>query len=225
MNQPLYAVITGDIKKSTRLPAADLARLPSVLKNIFNQFGKMPEPKGKLLRHSIFRGDSFQLVLEPESALEAMLFIRAGLRAAYPGTVAKAVDCRLAAAIGSIDNLTDNITESTGEAFTLSGHLMEDMKKTFLMAIITPNPAATSELNTELALCDRIITRWTYAQAQLLPKLLNAEVQAKIADDLGISQAAVAKMLQVMGWQAIEMLLLRYQHLCQNSFRDINNPQ
>lgn len=225
MNQPLYAVITGDIKNSTRLPAADMARLPSVLKNIFNEFGKTPEPKGRLIRYSIFRGDSFQLVLEPESALEAMLFIRAGLRAAYPGTVAKAVDCRLAAAIGPIQNLTENITESTGEAFTLSGHLLEDMKKTFLMAITTPNPDSTIELNTELALCDKIITRWTHIQAQLIPKLLNAEVQAKIADDLNISQAAVAKKIQTMGWLAIEMLLIRYQHLCQNSFRIINNPK
>lgn len=215
MNQPLYAVITGDIKKSTRLPAADLVRLPSVLKEIFNAFGKTPEPKGRLLKYSIFRGDSFQLVIEPESVLEAMLFVRAGLRAAYPGSVAKAVDCRLAAAIGSIENLTDNITESTGEAFTLSGRLMEDIKKSFLMAIITPDPSATSELNTELALCDKLMSRWTYSQALLLPKLLNGEMQTSIADESGISQAAVAKKIQAMGWQAIEMLLQRYLHLCQ----------
>jgi hypothetical protein len=221
MNQPLYAVITGDIKKSTRLPAADLVRLPSVLKEIFNALGKTPEPKGRLLRYSIFRGDSFQLVIEPESVLEAMLFIRAGLRAAYPGSVAKAVDCRLAAAIGHIENLTDNITESTGEAFTLSGRLMEDIKKSFLMAIITPDPSATSELNTELALCDKLMSRWTYSQALLLPKLLNGEMQTSIADESGISQAAVAKKTQAMGWQAIEMLLQRYLHLCQQMAVDV----
>ncbi len=223
MNQPLYAVITGDIKKSTRLPAADLVRLPSVLKEIFNAFGKTPKPKGRLLKYSIFRGDSFQLVIEPESVLEAMLFIRAGLRAAYPGSVAKAVDCRLAAAIGHIENLTDNITESTGEAFTLSGRLMEDIKKSFLMAIITPYPSATSELNTELALCDKLMSRWTYSQALLLPKILNGEMQTSIADESGISQAAVAKKIQAMGWQAIEMLLQRYLHLCQQMTIDVQH--
>lgn len=215
MNYPFYAVITGDVRKSTMLPAADLVRLPMVLKEIFNEFNLQLKNRDQSLKYSIFRGDSFQLVTGPANALQAALFVRAGLRSAYPTTVSAAVDCRLAIAIGNIRNLSDNITESIGEAFTQSGRLLENMKKPSLMAIHTPSPSATSELNTELALCDELVRRWTHSQALLVPKLLNADVQMSIADDTGISQPAIAKKLQAMGWQAIDQLLLRYREICQ----------
>lgn len=216
MDLPLYAVITGDIRKSTGLAAADLVRLPDVLKEIFNELNRLLQKKGQWVKYSIFRGDSFQLLLNPSFALHAALFVRAGLRAAYPSTLASAVDCRLGIAINSIENLHDNITESTGEAFTQSGRLLESLKKSFLMAIQTPIPSITSELNTELALCDELVKRWTSSQARLVPFLLSDDLQTSIAQQTGISQAAVAKKIQIMGWQAIELLLMRYLELTSN---------
>jgi len=222
MVHPLYAVITGDVRNSTRLPVADLIRLPSVLKEIFNTLNLFLEKKGQWLKYSIFRGDSFQLVIEPASAFETVLFVRAGLRSAFPATVARAVDCRLAVAIGTVENMSDNITESTGEAFIQSGRLLDELKKSFLMAIYTPNPSITSELNTELALCDELIRRWTHSQALLVPKLLNADAQSFIADKTGISQSAVAKKLQSMGWLSIAQLSDRYQNLCTQLYQEYN---
>jgi len=214
MNPHQYAVLTGDVRKSTHLPATDLARLPSVLKEIFGNLSQLLAKKNQEVKYSIFRGDSFQLVLEPSSALSAALFIRAGLRATYPTTVSNAVDCRLAIGLGSIENMSDNITESTGEAFTQSGRLLEQIKKPSLMAITTSDADVTRELSTEFALCDELIRRWTHSQAVLVPGLLNGETQVSIADVAGISQAAVARKIQSMGWLAIEQLLNRYDELC-----------
>ncbi|MFH1118457.1 MAG: hypothetical protein V1775_01450 [Bacteroidota bacterium] len=218
MSNSLYTVITGDIRNSTRLPATDLARLPFVLKEIFNEMNLFLKNKDQWIKYSIFRGDSFQLVTQPAAALEAALLLRAGLRSAYPATVAAAVDCRLAIAIGSTGNLSENITESTGEAFTLSGRLLESMGKSHYMAAVTPVLSMTLELNTELALCDALIRRWTHLQALLVPKLLNSQTQSAIAVSTGISQSAVARKLQAMGWQAIEQLLSRYHVLCEQNF-------
>lgn len=217
MNPHLYAVITGDIRKSTQLQPTDLARLPAVLKKIFGDYNLVLNKNDQHLRYSIFRGDSFQLLLDPYYALEASLFIRAGLRIAYPATVARAVDCRLAIAIDTIENLSENITESSGEAFTRSGRLLETMKKSVMMAIETPSPAMTGELNTELALCDEIVKNWTSAQASIIPGLLNNRLQVSLAMEKGISQAAIAKKTQKAGWPAIELLLIRYRFLCEST--------
>lgn len=221
MSQMLYAVITGDIKNSTRLSSDELIRLPGVLKGIFNELNLFLEKKEQWLKYSIFRGDSFQLVTSPPAALEVVLFVRAGLRSSYPKAIAASVDCRLAIALGTVGHLSDNITESSGEAFNLSGLLLERMGKSVFMAAETQLPELNAELNTELALCNELVVRWTYSQATLIPKLLNAETQTVIAGEAGISQAAVAKKLQTMGWLAVEQLLLRYRILCNQNFPDL----
>lgn len=214
MDHPLYAVITGDIRKSTRLPAADLVRLPDVLRKIFTELNLCEEKKGNWVKYSIFRGDSFQLLLRPESALKSALYIRAGLRSAYPTTLASAVDCRMAIAIDTIENLSENITESTGNAFTLSGRLLENIGKHTLMAIHTSDKAINDELNTELALCDEIVKRWTHSQALLVPGLINENTQTLLAESFDISQSAVALKVQKLGWQAISTFLTRFESLC-----------
>lgn len=214
MEQPLYAVITGDIRKSSRLPDRDLARLPRVLKDIFSGLQAfLPEHQPEI-RFSVFRGDSFQLVLDPASALEAAIVIRAGLRSAYPSTVSEAVDCRLAIAIGCIEHLSENITESSGEAFTSSGRLLDELKKSVYWAVSTPVAEITRELNLELALADELVKRWTHSQASLVPQLLNDKRQTSIAVFAGISQAAIAKKLRAMSWYPLALLMDRYRELC-----------
>jgi len=221
MSHKLYAVITGDIRNSTRLSSDELIRLPGVLKGIFSELNHFLEKKGQWLKYSIFRGDSFQLVTSPAAAIEVVLFVRAGLRTAYPKAIAASVDCRLAIALGTIGHLSDNITESSGEAFNLSGLLLERMGKSVFMAAETTLPEINAELNTELALCNELVVRWTFSQATLIPKLLNAETQTVIAGEAGISQAAVAKKLQIMGWQAVEQLLSRFRTLCNQNFPEL----
>ncbi|MBK6345235.1 MAG: hypothetical protein IPF68_04750 [Bacteroidales bacterium] len=218
MSQSLYAVITGDIRNSTRLSTDDLIRLPVVLKNIFSELNLFLSKRKQWLKYSIFRGDSFQLVASPAAALEVVLYVRAGLRSAYPKAVTSAVDCRMAIALGPVSHLSENITESSGEAFNRSGLLLERMGKSAFLAADTPIPSMTAELNTELALCTELVGRWTHSQAILVPMLLNAETQTSIAGSTGISQAAVAKKIHIMGWPAIEQLLSRYRFLYEDNF-------
>ncbi|MBL7905010.1 MAG: hypothetical protein JNL22_08300 [Bacteroidales bacterium] len=221
--EPVYAVLTGDIRNSTRMPETDQARLPQALKLIFSNLSDQLRNKGSQLESSIFRGDSFQLVTDPIAAIDVALGIRAGLRAAFPAKAGTAIDCRIAIGIGTVRNMRENITESSGEAFLVSGRLLENMGKTFLMRIETPHTEATQQLNILLALCDVIVKRWTYRQALLVPDLINDATQTGIAATSGTSQAAVASKINAMGWQAISQFRAHYTEICRlNNWRIIN---
>ena len=216
MTEPVYAVLTGDIKNSTRMAENDQDRLPDVLRAIFSNLKDLLGQKGCRLESSIFRGDSFQLVTDPVAALDVTLGIRAGLRAAFPAKAGDAIDCRIAIGIGTVRNMSENITESSGEAFLSSGRLLEQMGRTFLMRFETPVQEATQQLNIPLALCDVIVKRWTHRQALLVPDLISETTQTGIAAASGTSQAAVASKINAMGWQAITQFRAHYVETCKH---------
>lgn len=224
MTEPVYAVLTGDIRNSTRMPENEQARLPQVLRAIFSNLKDLLGRKGCRLESSIFRGDSFQLVTDPVAALDVTLGIRAGLRAAFPAKAGAAIDCRIAIGIGTVSNMRENITESSGEAFFISGRLLEQMGKTFLMRIGTPVAETTQQLNIPLALCDVIVKRWTHRQALLVPDLINDVTQTGIAATSGTSQAAVASKINAMGWQAIMQFRAHYVETCKLNHWAIITP-
>lgn len=216
MENRLYAVLTGDIVKSSRMSPADLKRLPGVLTTIFQSIDRICKPVDFATQFSIFRGDSFQLICEPACALKAWLLIRAGLRTAYPAPLSKSVDSRFGIAIGKVNHLAKNITESSGEAFLLSGQLLEELKGTRLTGFASENKHTNREWNVSFMLADDIIRRWTTTQCQILPFLLQPMNQAEIAEATQTRQPTVTAKINAMGWNAIE-------HWMQYSNEKINN--
>jgi hypothetical protein len=81
-------------------------------------------------RLEIYRGDSFQLVVDPADALVIVLLLKATIKQH------KALDVRMAIGIGTID-YTSKVTESNGSAFINSGECFEGLKKQTL-GIQTP---------------------------------------------------------------------------------------
>lgn len=210
MEKPLYAVLTGDIVKSSRLASADLKRLPQVLKSIFQSIDAICKPDTFATQYSIFRGDGFQLITEPTLAIKTWLLIRGGLRAAFPGPLSKSVDAITGIAIGGVSHLAPNITESNGEAFLLSGRLLEELKAPRLTGFASVNQQINREFNVQFLLADDIIRRWTTAQSQMVPFLLQSFNQNEIAQATQTRQPTVAAKINAMGWNAIEAWMIYF---------------
>jgi hypothetical protein len=217
METTLYAVLTGDIVKSSRMSPADLKRLPGTLTSIFQSIDPICKPAGFATQYSIFRGDSFQVICEPACAIRAWLIIRAGLRSAYPAPLSMSVDARTGIAIGKVNHLADNITESSGEAFNLSGRLLEELKAPRLTGFASENKQTDREWNVGFMLADDILRRWTTTQCQMLPFLLQPMNQAEIAQATKTRQPTVTAKINAMGWSAIEQWMHYYNELMDES--------
>ncbi len=215
MSNQLYAVITGDIIRSSKLSTVELTQLPAVFASAVQQVDKICKQPDGTTRFSIFRGDSFQLLTPPASALKALVLIKAELRKAYPKTLANAVGARIAIALGTVSHIAPNITESTGEAFTLSGHLLDTIPYNRHTVFGFNNGEVDKELNTALALADEITGKWTTSQASLVPYLLSGFTQQEIAIQTQNSQPTSLRKIKSMGWLGINGLLIRYDEIIQ----------
>ena len=118
--QSCYAVLTGDLVKSARL---DSVNLKVVLQGLQEGQVRFNQTYANSIvgRMAIFSGDSWQVLMSKFNlSFRLSLFFRALVKASE-GLKA---DTRIALAWGQIDEEKlnpDNISESTGQAFTLSG--------------------------------------------------------------------------------------------------------
>jgi DNA-directed RNA polymerase specialized sigma24 family protein len=85
------------------------------------------------------------------------------------------------------------------------------MKGDRRLLIRTPSKEINAELDTECALLDALINRWSTEQAQVILYQVKGLTQESAAKELGISQPAVRLRLQSAGGWAIEELLKRYK--------------
>jgi hypothetical protein len=209
----LYAVVTGDIVGSTRFTITQRSHMLKVLKTSLSSIDEI-FPGAVHAPFEIHRGDSFQGVLSRlEDALSVVIAVRAGLRWGFETRKRrKALDARIAVGIGSIDFLPNGRgTEGDGEAFRLSGPTLDKMKGDRRLLIRTPWENINMELNTECALLDAVINRWSNEQTQAILSHLRGLTQEKAAKELGISQPAVRLRLQSAGGWAIDEFLERYK--------------
>lgn len=206
----IYAVLTGDLVASSKFSGEDRQRMVEVLKGAFRSVGELQQPAG----FEIHRGDSFQGLMEdPSHALAASLLIRSSLRKEQPDSSPENWDARTAIGIGTIEYLPDRISEGNGEAYRRSGPLLDEMKGGRRLRLHTPWQAVDEELNTQAALLDAVIAKWSSAQAEVVFELLGGRSRKEIGRNLGISQAAVHYRVKGAGWEAIERFLERYRSL------------
>lgn len=212
----LYAVLTGDLVRSSAL---DKAQLDAVRRVLFASAGALNQADwagGRLLRGDpeFFRGDAWQLLLiDPRWALRAAIYLRAVLLAQG------SVDTRVAIGIGQVDSISRaRVSLSRGQAFTLSGHALDQMSPRFRMAAALPAEFQPSAqwLPVVMALCDCLIGRWQRRQAQIASLIAlyrsasHAEV-GRLIKPRSISQQAVSKSLTAAGWFGIEHALGQFE--------------
>ena len=214
----LHAVITGDIIGSSQIAKRYRQHLLDDLNKLFNDLNSHTIQSKQLLVE-IFRGDSFQMVLEkPERALLVGLLIRAKLRSLTPADDHDGQnywDARISIGVGEVTFWTDKIVESDGTAFQLSGRGLDDMKKKQSLSVRTIWPEVNRELEVACALSETIINRWTISQAKVIyPYLLKNKTQKELAEEFNITQGAVSQRLNEAGnLDAVKLFLHRYEKL------------
>ena len=162
-----------------------------------------------LLKPEIYRGDSFQAVLKnPDACMQVAIFARAAMRSNAPNT-----DMRIAIGIGQADHLTDRPGTSDGDAFRLSGHLADNIRKQKArIAIALKMPS--EPLNSALDLLETLVESWTPSQSEVIMALLQNDTITRIADRFSISQSAASQRAASAKWWAVESFLATFpKHL------------
>lgn len=188
----MVAVITGDIVNSR---SGQTPEWLSLLKEALDHYGKNPQ------QWEIFRGDSFQLKLDPEIAFQAGIHIKANIK------LMKHLDVRLAIGIGQENHDAEKITESNGTAYIRSGECFETLKKQHL-AISTGNAEVDEVLNLCFALALLSMNNWSPTVARAVKVTLEnlEKSQTEVARLLQKSQSSVSEALKRGGFEEVIQL-------------------
>ena len=203
------AIITGDIVDSTKLNLAER----DIMINALQAIPEILLPFEKISME-IFRGDSFQIQIpKTEIAAKAAIAIRAWLRSQVELSGREPLDARLAIGIGDTDYASESLSTSDGEAFRLSGRLLDKMHKARL-AIATPWPQVNEELRLSTAFVDDIISSWTQNQSKImLLRLQTAKSHLELSQILDISRQMVDKSMKSSKEELIESYIDRFEKI------------
>lgn len=212
----MNAVITADIINSSKLSASEEDKLLEAIYTAFNpSYGRTNLSEGSFY---IKRGDSIQLELNDASeALKLALSLKASINRALSGVKGKSkpmVDARIAIGIGEIERKRELVNESSGNAYTYSGRMLDSMKKNKrTIAIKTGIKDVDAELDTELRLLEIIAAGWKVTSAEVIYWLLLNKNETEIGSILGISQSAINQRKKTAGWHGVEALLGRFNEI------------
>lgn len=194
----MQAVITGDIINSQHTSAK---LWNTALKKALMTIGESPYD------WEIYRGDSFQLVTSASAALQHALIIKAVMRSLAN------VNVRMGIGVGAIEHRSQNVTESTGEAFIASGHQFDQLKRQTL-AIETPWKALNEVMEMAIPLAMLTADNWTVKTAEvILLKWWNPDwSQQQIAEHLQKkAQGNISEAFKRGGFDELEQLIKYYQ--------------
>ncbi|MDE6480554.1 MAG: hypothetical protein K2L45_09810 [Muribaculaceae bacterium] len=203
------AIITGDIVDSTKLNLAER----DIMINALQAIPEILSPFDRIYME-IFRGDSFQIrIHRADIAAKAAISIRAWLRSQIELSGKEPLDARIAIGIGSADYESDSLSTSDGEAFRLSGRLLDKMHKARL-AVATPWPQVNEELRLSTAFVDDIISSWTQNQSKImLLRLQTAKSHLELSQILDISRQMVDKSMKSSKEELIESYIDRFEKI------------
>lgn len=198
---PLFAVLTGDIVRSSELDPGALDEIMSALDTAARDLsGWAPGMSAGFARRG---GDGWQIVHDNAVfCFRAALWLQAVVRR---GGKDRATRIALATGSGALDpQAIRDPNAASGPAFTASGRLLETLKHPALMA-----HADGGALSAALRLADHIGQGWTQAQARALCEALppGAGPRAEAAERLGITRQAVNQALWGAGFPALEEAL------------------
>ncbi|WP_421808803.1 transcriptional regulator [Flagellimonas sp.] len=193
----MIAILTGDIKNSSEHKASTWLPL---LKEVLSQYGQ--EPKN----WEIYRGDSFQLQTNAETALQAAIHIKASIKQI------RQLDVRIGIGLGEKNYDAPKITESNGPAFVHSGECFEKLKKQNL-GLQSSNEMFDGHINLLLELALLTMDDWTPAISKTVkytienPKLNQKELAAL----LNKSQGNISEELNKAGFDEVQKMIHFYK--------------
>lgn len=215
MNQQNYfAVLTGDIVKSSRLSTSNLEAVRSA---VFEAVDVAKGWKRGLIKGKpeFFRGDAWQLLLkDPAMALRVAVFVRAALRAQG------VADSRISIGLGEVESISrSRVSLSTGEGFSLSGHGLDSMTQYSRMTVVIPQSAGplAGWLPVVAHLCDSLIGGWTQRQAEIVCVAVDPQepTHEEIAEGLNpaVSKQSVTKSLNGANWHAVREAIHQFEKM------------
>jgi len=223
MKTATMAVITGDLINSS---AFSQNTIQAIIQRLTNEFEAIRQEKeDDVITFTLFRGDSFQGIVEsPSRALQIALRIKALINSyndsgEEAGNTVPVSDVRISIGIGEASYDANAINVSNGEAFQLSGRTLDTMKSEQLkMALTTPNANINDEFRVHMKFLDNITDRWSMASAEVVYFLLNNLKEKQIANRLNRSQAAINHRKKAAGWDEIRLLLKRFEQVIKSEF-------
>lgn len=199
----IQAVITGDIVNSTKLPASKTSRLTQRIIEVFDKN-----------KNEFYRGDSFQAYIkEPKEALRLALLCRtAAINIAKDEKVVS--DVRISIGIGNITGTIRSLKTAKGEAFVLSGRMLDEIIKTEQrLAITSGNHLANEGLQVIADYINSIFQLMTAKQAEVIFELLQGQQQQAVAKKLKKTKSSIHQRVTAGRWPEIERLLQQYENI------------
>jgi hypothetical protein len=200
---PTYAVLTGDIVKSTAIHHESLRLLFKDMKQAALRFAGL-YPNSVVGGLAVTQGDRWQITLRRHDLAERLTVLMTATARKH-GQIT-----RIAIGLGAVDRLVSkHISESTGEAFTLSGHALGELEKSIYKKQYwrVEGKNAHPCRRILIALLGDIASMWTRQQAEAVSLLVLREMPEQIAQSLGIQRSALAKRLASARWRFFEMAL------------------
>jgi hypothetical protein len=212
-----YAVLTGDLVKSSRLTIAKSKSAMERLKKMAIEFAEQ-HPEAIVGRMDTFRHDSWQLLLEqPALALRAAVFLRAALKMESDAKIK--YDTRISIGIGKVESVSrSRISNSRGPAFTHSGKGLDAMDGQCLVLV----PGSETLVLWDVLECgfvpllDCVAGDWTPKESRAVYGALKGWTQEESArnwpldDKTGkrLTRQAVGDSLMRAHWSTVDAVLL-----------------
>ncbi len=202
----MIAIITGDIINSRKVNSK---LWQPRLKKLFAQ--NIVDSK----KWEIYRGDSFQIEVKVEEAIEWVVTIKALLRSI------EFLNVRMSIGIGDKSYTGKKITESNGSAFIHSGESFDKLKHETLN-IKSPIVELDDYFNPILKLIGFITDNWKPVTAETIFYAIENKLlrQKELAEKLNKNSATISKALKRGGYDEISEALNLYTkkiNLCMNS--------
>ena len=215
--EKIYAVLTGDLVKSSRLTSVKSKGAMDRLKKIALEFAEL-HPNSVVGRMDTFRHDSWQLLLQqPALAFRTAVFLRTALKLLSDASTK--YDTRVSIGIGKVELISKGrISDSRGPAFTCSGKGLDAMDGRCL-ALVTEEdtlalwPALERGI---VPLLDCVVGDWTPTESRAVYGALKGWTQEETArnwppqekTDKRPSRQAVGDSLVRAHWSTVDGVLL-----------------
>ncbi|PWS28953.1 transcriptional regulator [Pedobacter yonginense] len=179
----MICIITGDIIGSRKIKDSWLLSLKTALKVVSGENNKW----------EIYRGDSFQVEVQPENAIKVAAYLKACVRAN------KLADVRMGIGIGTVKNKRKKLSESSGDVFVNSGSAFDSLKQAKVnLAVKTDFQDFDEEINVLIRLALIAMDSWGVVAAEMVKLALENEniVQSELAIRSGRTQSSVSEALK-----------------------------
>lgn len=168
----MVAILTGDIVNSSKLTTEQRSALIGKLQ----QFLEVQKKTYPDLEFDMFRGDSVQIKLsQPEQSIVLATTIRVFV-------LSLESDIRISIGVGDADTAENSIKVSSGQAFTFSGHALDNMKIRERLVFKSSSDNLDADIRIGINMITALINLWTLNRTKIVLHML-----------LGISRENICK--------------------------------